>query len=272
MHPNKALGPDGMSHLFFQHHWHIIGPSITKALLSTLNTGQMPQALNHTFITLISKKNHLATIADYRPISLCNILYKLISKVLDNRLKVLLHCLISKSHSAFVPKRQIIDNILVAYEVIHFLKRKSKGNQGFFSLKLDMSKAHDWVEWDYLKGILVVLGFSINFFNLIMQCVKMAFFLVLVNGVRKEPIIPSRGLRQGDSFSLYIFLLCIDGIVNLLNYSLMEKSLKGINVCQGAPVINHLLFTDDSLIFWEATVEASNSLLKILDEYAHALG
>lgn len=190
--------------------------------------------------------------------------------MLDNRLKVLLPCLISKSHSAFVTKRQIIDNILVAYEVINFLKMKSKGNQGFMSLKLDMSKAHDRVEWGYLEGILIVLGFSINFFNLIMQCMKMASFSVLVNGVPKEPIIPSRGICQGDSFSLYIFLLCIEGLVNLLNYSLMEKSLKGISVCQGAPIINHLLFADDSLIFWEATIEASNSLLKILDEYAHA--
>lgn len=146
MHPNKALGSNGMSPLFFQHHWHIIGQSITKALLSTLNTGQMPQVLNHTFITLISKKNHLAIIADYRPISLCNVLYKLISKVLANRLKVLLLCLISKSQNAFVPRRLITDNILVAYDVIHFLKRKSKGNQGFMSLKFDMSKAYDRVE------------------------------------------------------------------------------------------------------------------------------
>lgn len=99
--------------------------------------------LNHTYIALIPNKFHRTTVVDFRLISFCNVLYKLISKVIANRLKPILPALISDSQSAFVLKRHITNNILVAYEVFHFLRRKKKGNQGFMSLKIDMSKAYD---------------------------------------------------------------------------------------------------------------------------------
>lgn len=105
MHPTKAPGPDSMPPLFFQHHWHIVNPSTTKAILLALNLGQISPTLNHTYITLISKKNQPLMIVDYRPIILCNILYKLISKVIMNMLKFVLPSLISDSQSVFVPKR-----------------------------------------------------------------------------------------------------------------------------------------------------------------------
>lgn len=135
-----------MPPLFYKRHWHIIGPSITKVLLLALNLGQNLKDLNHTFITLIPKKKQPQTIVDYHLISLCNVLYKIVSKTIANRLKAALPSLISKSQSAFIPGRQIIDNILVAYEVFQFLKRKKNGKHDFMSLKLDMSKAYDRVE------------------------------------------------------------------------------------------------------------------------------
>lgn len=129
MHPTKAQGPNGMPPLFFQCHWHIVGSSVTKALLDALNSGQIPRDLNHTYFTLIPKKAQPQSIMDYRLISLCNILYKLIFKVIANRLKSLLPIVISNSQSTFVLRIQITDNILVAYEVIYFL-RKSRVNRG----------------------------------------------------------------------------------------------------------------------------------------------
>lgn len=117
-----------------------------KALLSSLNMGQIIETLNHTFIAQVSKKKHPSIVLDYRPISLYNVLYKLISKVVANRLKVLLPYLILDSQSDFVLGRQIMDKILIAYEVIHFLRRKSNGTQCFMSLKLDISKAYNRVE------------------------------------------------------------------------------------------------------------------------------
>lgn len=164
-----------------------------------------------------------------------------------NRLKVVLPSLISESQSEFVPERHITDNILVVYEVIQFLRRKTKSTQSFMSLKLNMNKAYDHVKWDYLdylEGILKVFGFPTITINLIIQCKTMTSFFVLINGVPKGLIVPSRGLRQRDPLSSYLFLLCIKGLVNLLNHSLLNKSIMGIRVCRGLrPLIIYFLLT-----------------------------
>lgn len=137
-------------------------------------------------------------------------------EVIANKLKLLLPTLIFDSQSVFVIRPQITDNILVTYVVIHFFRRKNKGNQCFIFLKLDISKAYDRVKWDYLECILMKLGFPTCIINLIMQYVKMASFSVLINGEPKGPIVSSRGLRKGDLLSSYLFLLCTERLVNLL--------------------------------------------------------
>lgn len=138
------------------------------------------------------------------------------------------------------------------------------------SFKLHISKAYDCVEWDYLEYIMMVFGFPTSTINLIMQCVIMTSFSVLVNGVPKDLFILSNGLRQGDHLSPYLFLLCTEGLVNLLNWVMLNKSLMGIKVCRGASIINHLLFTDNSLIFYKTNTKASNALLNLLNEHAQA--
>lgn len=113
-----------MPPFFYQKHWDIIGDRVTAAVLQALYSGEFPIAPNHTFFTLIPKKKQPSKVAEYRLISLCNVLYKLISKVLANIIKILLPSLISESQSVFVPVRQITDNILIVYEIIHFLRHK----------------------------------------------------------------------------------------------------------------------------------------------------
>ncbi|KAJ0095078.1 hypothetical protein Patl1_15890 [Pistacia atlantica] len=121
MHPSKVSGPDGMSPIFFQKYWHVVGRSVTAVVLHALNSGSFPSTLNHTFITLIPKKKTPIRVADYRPISLCNVVYKLVAKVLANRLKMVLNDIIGETQSAFVPGHLITDNVLIAYEIMHFL-------------------------------------------------------------------------------------------------------------------------------------------------------
>lgn len=124
----------------------MVGDSITEAVIQVLNTSQLPPSLNHTLVTLIPKKNHVVKVVDFSLIiSLCNVIYKLISKTIANRLKIILSQIVSDSHSTFVLRRQITNNILVVYENFHFL-RKKKGKQGFISIKLYMSKAYNRVE------------------------------------------------------------------------------------------------------------------------------
>jgi len=119
----------------------------------------VPADWNNTNVVLIPKGKNPECIKDFRPISLCNIIYKIVSKILANRLKVFLGEIISQNQSAFVPGRLITDNVLIAYEVTHFIKNKRNGD-GYMAIKLDMSKAYDRVEQNFLKAMLLSnLGF-----------------------------------------------------------------------------------------------------------------
>ena len=172
MHPNKSPGTDGMSPLFFQNYWNIVCIDVVNAVTSFFHTGNMLRAANETLITLIPKVDNPLNLTQYRPISLCNTLYKIISKVLANRLKIVLNKCISESQSAFVPGRQIMDNVLIAQEVMHFLKNKKKGRVGYMALKLDMSKAYDRVEWKFVGRMMMRMGFCPIFVRWIMACVS----------------------------------------------------------------------------------------------------
>ena len=154
----KAPGPDGMSAIFYKKFWDIIGDQIVMEVLGVLNGGPVPSEWNETTIVLIPKVNRPELVKDLRPISLCNVLYKIVSKVLANRLKQILPEVISPAQSAFVPGRLISDNILVAYELTHFMKQKKKGKEGHAVVKLDMSKAYGRVEWPFLQAMMAKLG------------------------------------------------------------------------------------------------------------------
>ncbi|XP_074336953.1 uncharacterized protein LOC141674128 [Apium graveolens] len=121
--------------------------------------GIMLDGLNETNLVLISKKKNPSMVSDLRPISLCNVLIKIITKVMENRLKVLLDVVVSETQSAFTPGRLISDNILVSYEVMHYLKNRTYGKEGFMAIKLDMSKAYDRLEWVFMKDVLLRMGF-----------------------------------------------------------------------------------------------------------------
>ena len=160
MAPLKAPGPDGMSPLFLQHYWDLIGDDVSHSFLHFLNTASFPENLNHTFITLIPKKKNPEFASDFRPISLCNVFYKIFSEVQENRLKRILPNIISEHQSTFNKSRLIYDNILVAFESLHSMQ-KHKGKEDFMAIKLDMSKAYNRVEWHYLESIMVKMGSQI---------------------------------------------------------------------------------------------------------------
>jgi hypothetical protein len=196
MKPSKAPGPDGFTAGFYQLHWDLMGNEITTAVLDFLNGGGMPDDINLTTIVLIPKTRNPQEMKEFRPISLCNVLYKLCSKVLAMRLREFLDDIIAEEQSAFVPGRLITDNVLIAYECIHYLRRK-KGKSGACAVKLDMAKAYDRVEWEYLRRIMLKLGFHADFVNRIMRCVTTVSFSIKINGVLIDTFRPSRGIRQG---------------------------------------------------------------------------
>lgn len=195
MHPTKAPGPDGMPALFYKKFWAVVGDDTIAYVLDILNNGAEIGPINQTHIVLIPKKKVCESTNDYRPISLCNVLYKLVSKVISNRLKLVLPHVISEAHSAFVPCRLITDNVLVAYEMFHYPRKKKKGVKGHMAMKLDMSKAYDRVEWEFVEGIMLKLGFDRSFVTLVMRCISSISYSILFNGFPTARFSPSRGLR-----------------------------------------------------------------------------
>ena len=154
MHPTKAPGPDGMPALFYKIFWHIIEHDVTKLCLSMLKGQSQFHEINQTHIILIPKVKNPKHISQFRPINLCNVVYKIIAKVLANRLKVVLPECISNTQSAFFPDKLITDNALVAFELFHTFKNKRRGSKGSYALKLDMTKAYDRVEWHFLEAMM----------------------------------------------------------------------------------------------------------------------
>lgn len=149
MHPEKSPGLDGFNPSFYQKFREIVGEDIFLAGMSWLRDGVFPSRLNHTIVTFIPKCDNMSSMKDLRPISLCNVVYKILSKVLCNRLKNVLLKLVDISQSAFVAGRSIQDNILIAFELIHSMRKKTKRKMGEVSLKIDISKAYDRVDWSY---------------------------------------------------------------------------------------------------------------------------
>jgi hypothetical protein len=144
------------------------------------------------------------------------VVYKIISKALANQLKKVLPDIISEEQSAFVPGRIITDNVLVAYECLHYMRRNRSKSNAFCALKLDMTKAYDRVEWKYLEAAMLKLGFNRSWVDKIMKCVTTVSLWVLFNGEKLQDFKPTRGIRQGDPIFPYLFLLCAEGLSCML--------------------------------------------------------
>jgi len=272
MDPHKAPGPDGFSASFFQDHWPIIKDQLCFAIKDFFQSGKMLKEVNHTFIALIPKVENPETTTQFRPISLCNTTYKIIARILVNRMRPILQRLIHPCQSAFVPNRAIHDNILVAHEIMNKF-RHSKGKRGYVALKLDMEKAYDRIEWDFLFNCLQQLGFDDKWITWIRECVSTVTYSILLNGESCGHITPSRGLRQGDPLSPYLFLICMDILARrLYAHSLTPKSGLGIKIAPAAMRIPCLLFADDSLIFCKTSSEACRQLKNLLDLFCTQSG
>lgn len=140
------------------------------------------------------------------------------------------------------------------------------------ALKLDMSKAYDRVEWKYLESIMLKMGFNTIWVNLMMECVRTVSFSILVNGSPHGYFSPSRGLRQGDPLSPYLFLLCAEGLHGLLSQAESSGKIQGLSLCRNGPHLTHLFFADDCLLLCKANLNECATLLQILDQYEYASG
>uniref|UniRef100_A0A803Q1F8 Reverse transcriptase domain-containing protein n=1 Tax=Cannabis sativa TaxID=3483 RepID=A0A803Q1F8_CANSA len=272
IHPLKAPGKDGLPGLFFQKHWDLVGKEVTAACLDILNNQADCRSINETLICLIPKTKHPTKMSEFRPISLCNVVYKVVSKCLANRMKPSLNNAISSNQSAFIGGRIIHDNAILGFESLHCMRKGRFGNGKKMALKLDMSKAYDRVEWDFLETMMSCIDYDETWISKVMNCVRSVSFSVLINGSIYGHFTPERGLRQGDPLSPFLFLLCSEGLTCLLHETERAGKLHGLRFGSMEHNLSHLLFADDSLVFLNANFEESKALKEVLDCYASLSG
>ena len=272
IHAGKAPGPDGFTAGFYHAYWHIISLDVSREIRLFFTSSCFPRRMNETHIRLIPKDLGPRKVADYRPIALCNIFYKIVAKIITTRMQQILPNLISENQSAFVPGRAISDNVLITHEILHYLLISSARKYGSMAIKTDMSKAYDRVEWDFLKAVLSKFGFHETFIAWILECVTSVSYSFLINGSPQGRVLPSRGLRQGDPLSPYLFILCTEVLSGLCKKAQVLKQLSGIRVSQNGPRVNHLLFADDTMFFAKADAKSCAKLSEILSRYGKASG
>ena len=252
---DKAPSPDGFSMAFYHHCWGIVERDGLAIFEEFYQHSKFEKSLNATFIALIPKKNGASNIRDFRPISLVGSVYKILAKVLANRLKEVLDQLISESQNSFVGGKKILDSVLIANECVDSrVKSKIPG----VICKLDIEKAYDYVNWEALLDLLKRMGFGVRWCRWIRTCISTVQFSVLVNGAPVNFFGSSRGLRQGDPLSPLLFLVMMEVFSKMMKRVEDAGLLRGFRADgrRGEGVcVSHLLFTDDTILFCDADEE-----------------
>ncbi|XP_074305864.1 uncharacterized protein LOC141641086 [Silene latifolia] len=214
---SKSPGPHGYSSQFYRDAWDIVGTEICEAVINFFDTGKLLTQINATVITLIPKIDRPASVKHYRPISCCNVLYKVISMLLCSRMALVLPDLISKTQGAFVKGRSILENILICQDLIRQYSRGKASPRCLF--KLDLQKAYDSIEWAFVDQMLEALHLPEKFRRMIMLCITTPTYTLNLNGAQFGYFHGRRGLRQGDPISLLIFCICMEYLSRIMEYA-----------------------------------------------------
>lgn len=266
----KAPGPDGYSSRFFKAAWGIVGGEVCKAVRDFFQNGKMLKEVNSTIIALVPKVSTPQKVSDFRPIACCNVLYKCISKVLTNRIKGVLGSIVDECQSAFIPGRQISDNILLTQELMRNYHRDRGPPKVAF--KIDIQKAYDSVEWEFLKSCLYGFGFPPKMCSWIMACMTSSTFSVSLNGDLHGFFKGQRGLRQGDPLSPYLFTLVMEVLTLMIKRKTVnDDDFKYHWRCDKLK-LTHLCFADDLLLFCHANTHSVTVLKAALDEFSSVSG
>ncbi|OMO83955.1 reverse transcriptase [Corchorus olitorius] len=271
MNPNKSLGVDGFPVLFFQKAWQLVKYNLLSLVQAALRDGEINPALNRTLVVLIPKISGPERISQFRSISLCTVPLKIITKLLVDRLRPLLDNLVSRSQSSFVPGRHTTDNIIVVQEAIHTM-RTMKRKGGAIAIKVDLEKAYDRIKWSFLQQVLEEIQLPPPWVKLIMHIVSSNTFSLLWNGQQLPFFSSSRGIRQGDPLSPYLFILCLEKLGHLIDEEVRLNRWKSLQITQRGPSLSHVCFADDLVLFGEASFTQLDLMMKVLNDFCEASG
>ncbi|XP_060182802.1 uncharacterized protein LOC132612715 [Lycium barbarum] len=242
--PDSAPDPDGLSGCFYQSTWDVIANDLHMAVVAVFSGATLLKYFTHTCIMMIPKVQHPQKFDDLRPISLCNVSSKVISKVINTRLLGILLRIISKNQSGFVKWRATTENILLAQEILNDIKKPNRGKN--VVINLDMTKAYDRVSWSYLCQALRNMGFSDEW---------TWFLQVRKRSEARRPLSPS------------LFILSAELLSQMLNKLQNSLGHKGFYMKNYGPQINHLTFADDTILFCNGSKKSLRKVVNTLKEY-----
>lgn len=206
----KAPGIDELPAGFYQKPWEIVKAGVTNFVISTFKGHINIAGINETLLVLIPEVATPESVNHFRPISLCSVIYKVITKIIASQIKIIMPILVGPNQSSFIPKRQINDNIIIAQEIVHTMGIK-KGKKWFVAMKVDLEKA-----WEFIVDTLKRCGMPDQWVDIVFKCISTLAMRVMFNGNMSDSFKPSRGIRQGDPLSPCLFVLCMEHLGQLI--------------------------------------------------------
>ncbi|KAG7577371.1 Endonuclease/exonuclease/phosphatase superfamily [Arabidopsis thaliana x Arabidopsis arenosa] len=266
---NKAPGPDGFTVDFFINSWSVVGPSLIAAVVDFFKTGKLLKQVNATILALIPKTDSADRLGEFRPISCCNTIYKVISRLLAKRLKLFMDLAVQRNQVAFIKGRLLCENVLLASELVADFNTPGPVSRG--CLQIDISKAFDNIDWGFLTNILVALDLPTMFINWLTECFTTPSFSVALNGELIGYFPGKKGLRQGDSISAPLFALVMDTLSKQLDLATTSGRIQAHHLCVN-PLVTHLSFADDILVFFNGQEASLIAILDVLAQFKSVSG
>ncbi|GJS57179.1 RNA-directed DNA polymerase, eukaryota [Tanacetum coccineum] len=265
---DKSPGPDGFTFGFYRQFWKLVEEDVIAAVKFFFQFGEFAPGCNSTFITLIPKIPNANQVKDFRPISLIGSLYKIVTKILANRLVPVLGDIVQEVQSAFVPGRQIMDGPFVLNEIMQWCSYRKKRSIIF---KVDFEKAYDSVRWDFLDEVLQKFGFGSKWRHWIQSCLKSSRGSILINGSPTEEFQFYKGLKQGDSLSPFLFILIMETLHISFKRVVEEGMFTGIKLPNSVE-ISHMFFADDAVFIGKWCDKNIGTLTNVLECFRRASG
>lgn len=261
---DKASDPDSFTLMFFQKRWDFVGFDDWRDLEESQRNDNTLKQFNITFIALNPKLAAPSTFSNFRPISLCNTIYKIITKAIANRFFKLIPKFISNEQGGFVLGRETSEGALIAHEILRSIK---KHNLESVIIKLDTMKAYNQVTWIFLEKVFLRFGFSKKWPRWIISCILRAKFSALVNDIRCGFFSAYQGVRQGDPLSPYLFITMVEALSRAIRAQHNLNLWKGIQIPKFDIVVTHIFFSDDNILFGEASMSKARAIKRILEIY-----
>lgn len=244
---SKAPGPDGFPVDFFWEAWSVVGSDAVQAVKEFFTSGRMLKGVNETAIAIIPKVVGADKLSLFRPIALCSTLYKVIARVLKKKLQLVVADIVQRNQVGFVQNRLLCENVLLASELVTDFHKEGLTRRG--CLKIDLSKAYDNLHWDFVLNLLESFELPQKSREWIKECISTPTYSVIVNGELNGHFEGKKGLRQGDPISFLLFVMAMDVLSKMLDKGAENQVFKPHPSCEN-PLITHLSFADDVLIFF----------------------